>query len=197
MMALYHYCRLTTSRKRKWRHSPLVLLCFPLPVKWLLSQFSTGNCWIWNRHYYEHSIALLRGCVKLSTECLKGLRLFMLGHPTIPELGPMHYQKTTPATGSSNPLIDPLWHDRFTFDELQCLLDSFFNITTHWVRHFHLVMPRTPTLVAHLNDLKHYDDAQRKRTRKDTTSNSSSLQDADDYELVHLDDCVRTAPASS
>ena len=56
-MAMYIYSKLSRSKKMYFDDQPLVLMRFKLPLKWLLKGFTEKTLRLWNRLYFEHSLA--------------------------------------------------------------------------------------------------------------------------------------------
>ena len=75
LMALFIYSGLSRSRKALFANEPLVLLRFKLPLRWVTAGFTQKTLRLWNRLYFEHSLASIVP-VKLDVLALHTLRVF-------------------------------------------------------------------------------------------------------------------------
>ena len=57
LMAMYIYSKLSRSKRMYFDDEPLVLMRFKLPLKWLIKGFTEKTLRLWNRLYFEHSLA--------------------------------------------------------------------------------------------------------------------------------------------
>ncbi len=57
-MGLFTYSHLTRRRKPHFQNDRMVLLRFKLPLRTILAGHINKSLRLWNRHYFEHSLAL-------------------------------------------------------------------------------------------------------------------------------------------
>ena len=57
LMCMFIYTRLSRGKKAFFDSEPLVLMRFKIPLKWLVKGFTEQTLRLWNRLYFEHSLA--------------------------------------------------------------------------------------------------------------------------------------------
>ena len=131
LMALENFKNLPVNVKNHFENSAVVLLRFKLSANKTLDMYFQEYLWLWNRHYWEHSLAFQYDNFTLNLSEFLTMKTFVFG---LDDTG-----------------------NHYSFNNFASEVDTFMEMTDDWVWNHHLILPNSTDMKETLKALNKAD----------------------------------------
>ena len=148
MMALNNYKNLAPNCRSYYAKDTVVLLRFKMDMRKIANLNGTGNLWLWNRHYWEHSFAFNYDDWTFNLNEFRTLRTFVFKTPTNIE---------------------------YNFEDFAALMDTFMEFTPNYVWNHHLPLPNSEGMQRELQRIQNSEARNSRSTEQNYPEEAQSF----------------------